>query len=175
MSFEKENVGNKIKEDNKMSPEKYGNISKNELVKMLEKIMEKKNRKISLNRRVEKKTSPPLQSTGEKLIEIISKTGQKYKVKQKVASRIIEIQTIDNNKLLKKPVLKTNNKDPIKLMESCGMKKQSIQKAILKKAEEIGGDSKDSQYLTLERLLGVNQQEPILGELEKTYGEEKSL
>jgi hypothetical protein len=147
--------------------------SHNELIKMLERILEKKNRKTTPIRKVTRESE--LIYNKKKLVEIVSKTGRKYKVNQKVASKIIEIQTVNNNKLLKKPRLKINNKDPIKLMESCGMKKSSIQKAMLKKAKEIGGDNKDSQYLALERLLGVNKQEPILEELEKTYGEEKSL
>lgn len=162
------------KSHNKISSkEVYNHISKGELIKMLERILEKKNRKTTPIRKVTRESE--LIYNKKKLVEIVSKTGRKYKVNQKVASKIIEIQTVNNNKLLKKPRLKINNKDPIKLMESCGMKKSSIQKAMLKKAKEIGGDNKDSQYLALERLLGVNKQEPILEELEKTYGEEKSL
>lgn len=155
------------------SKEACNHPSKSELIKMLERILEKKNRKTTPIRKVTRESE--LIYNKKKLVEIVSKTGRKYKVNQKVASKIIEIQTVNNNKLLKKPRLKINNKDPIKLMESCGMKKSSIQKAMLKKAKEIGGDNKDSQYLALERLLGVNKQEPILEELEKTYGEEKSL
>jgi len=57
-------------------------------------------------------------------------------------------------------VIHTNPDDPIMLMESVGMKNPKMQKIMMDKAIELGGDGDKGISLTLRKLLGIDQPNP---------------
>jgi len=171
-------------------------FSKAQLVEALEEVLSKKRKKKQITKKPqnvvrESKTAPhrskPKQtrttskvSRQTQLVEVVSKTGKRYKVTPDVARRIQEMSRLVDGKLTtkikkksvvenKRHKVKPGNKDPYKLMESLGMKNKTIQKVMIEKAEMMGGDDPETRYAALENLLGVGPKNTLMSEYEKVH------
>lgn len=157
----------------KLPPDEYTEINKDEIVEMLTQILEKKKIKVTPT---EKSITESKQVSPKKKV-VVSKTGQKYLVSEKVAAKLTEMSSLVNKKLKKtKPLIEkkkskvdSDNTDPITLMESLGMKNKAIQEVMLEKAKAMGGEDPMSQYAALERLLGASKDRSLMEEMEKVH------
>jgi len=155
-------------------------LDKDEILEMLQKILERKERKkkttpprrkVVGERKVEKPSLPSRKK--KKLVEVVSRTGKKYMVTEAVAAKLVELskikKVVKSVKPKKEKVVRVEENDLKKLMESVGMKNPSIQRVMLEKAEAIGGDEPSAQLEALKRLLGVTTQENVVDEMNKIH------
>jgi len=172
-------------------PMESGTIDKAELLDMLEEVLARRERRRKETIRSKplreskpaikpaKKASPPPRKTKkQKLVEVVSKTGKRYKVTPDVAERLQEVSNVVDRKLKKKPVKKKvvesrkpkkNDYDPRRLMESRGMKNKAIQDVMIEKAESIAGDDPKAKFYALEKLLGIQREGNLLAEYEQVH------
>jgi hypothetical protein len=163
--------------------EESDTLEKDEILEMLQKILERKERK-KTNRPIKRKTVGESRTTKKtlhsrqkkKLVAVTSKTGQTYMVTEAIAAKLGKISQSQKPKR-KKVIKKTsdrrsvdiNETDPRRLMESVGMKNKNIQKIMLEKAEGMAGDDPAAQVEALKRLLGITKQENVVEEMNRVH------
>jgi len=135
---------------------KFSNV--NNLVKSVKSLTEGKKviKKVVRNSKIEtptiRESSAPINTDManimQKVQELKNRTsGSKHTVTNRPIQKVEHTITIDND-------------DPIVLMESVGMKNPKIQKIMLEKAVELGGDGDKAISETLKKLLGIGQPNP---------------
>lgn len=93
-------------------------------------------------------SAPQKRTSGTELSDIMDKVQQ-----LKSGKKMIPQERIENNVVI-------DNNDPTFLMESVGMKNPKIQKIMLEKAIELGGDGEKGMTDALKKLLGIGQANP---------------
>ncbi len=156
-------------------------INKEEILEMLQTILERKeSKKISkpLKRKKvreskAKEVSQSLPGRKKKMVSVTSKTGKTYMVTEATAAKLEQLSKRKppkkKVKVASKKVVNIDETDPRRLMESVGMKNANIQKIMMEKAEELGGDEPSAQIEALKRLLGLNKQDNVVDEMSRVH------
>jgi len=108
------------------------------------------------------------------LVEVVSNTGKVFRVSPETAKKLNEklqkpTKKIKVAKAAKVKAAPTVPTTPQQLMESVGMKNKHMQKLMIEKAEEMGGEGNKAVMKSLETILGIKNHNDPLAEMERIH------